>query len=364
MKSRISLYISSNSAFEKHINSEIYHYFYKITNCISNKYYYGIHSTNNLYDGYKGSGTALRTAYKKYGIDNFRMDILLFFNTREEAAEYESKIVNAELITDSNCYNIIQGGFNSYITNNSNSNYDHNLGKIWINNSIKNKIIDPKDLDNYLNNGWKLGEIHKSTKDKRVVSKPGYSDRFIYKEELQNYISGGWILKGTSRNKGKKSFAKNQIWITDGSRQKRINKEELSKYTETGWTKGVIQKTNKGRVRINNGIIEKIIDKTAVNSYINDGWSIGSLYIPGMLNKMNIHRDTENKIINKADLASYIKMGWSIGKYSETKPQYNLGKIAVYKDGVTRMIYKNDLQKYLKLGWSKGCFKKIKSSLS
>lgn len=356
------MYISSNSMFETYMNSEIYHYFYKITNCISNKYYYGIHSTNNLYDGYKGSGSALRNAYKKYGIDNFRMDILLFFKTRNEAAEYENKIVNAELLTDSNCYNIIQGGFNSYISNNSDSNYDHNLGKIWINNSIKNKVIDPKELDNYLNNGWNLGEIHKSTKDKRVVSKPGYSNRFIYKEELQTYINDGWILKGKSRNKGQKSFAKNQIWITDGNCQKRINKEELSKYTEVGWIKGVSQKTNRGRVRINNGVIEKIIDKNTVSSYINDGWSVGSLHTPGMLNKMNIHRDKENKIINKNELSIYISDGWSIGKYCETKPQYNLGKIAVYKDGITRMIYKDDLQQYLNLGWTKGCFKKLRLS--
>ena len=49
-----------------------YHYFYKITNNLNNHYYYGIHSTDNLDDGYMGSGTRLRYAYEKYGIEGLK----------------------------------------------------------------------------------------------------------------------------------------------------------------------------------------------------------------------------------------------------------------------------------------------------
>jgi hypothetical protein len=48
-----------------------YNYFYKITNNINNHFYYGIHSTDNINDGYMGSGRRLNRALKKYGIANF-----------------------------------------------------------------------------------------------------------------------------------------------------------------------------------------------------------------------------------------------------------------------------------------------------
>ena len=88
----------------------MYHYFYKITNNINGHFYYGIHSTDNLDDGYMGSGRYLRRAYKKFGIENFSKEIVKFFENREDCANFEKEIVTEELVNDSNCYNISLGG--------------------------------------------------------------------------------------------------------------------------------------------------------------------------------------------------------------------------------------------------------------
>lgn len=89
-----------------------FYYFYKITNTINGKFYYGVHETDNLNDGYMGSGIAIRKAYKKYGIENFQKEILNFFNNSEEMYAYEEKIVTNELVNNQQCYNMIIGGRN------------------------------------------------------------------------------------------------------------------------------------------------------------------------------------------------------------------------------------------------------------
>ena len=87
-----------------------YNYFYKIVNNINGHFYYGIHSTDDLNDGYMGSGIKLHKAFEKYGIENFSKEILKFFDTRDEAVLYEEEIVNEELVYDRTCYNIARGG--------------------------------------------------------------------------------------------------------------------------------------------------------------------------------------------------------------------------------------------------------------
>jgi hypothetical protein len=98
-------------------NRHQYHFLYKTTNLLNNKYYIGVHSTYNLDDGYLGSGTKLRRSINKYGKENFKIQILEFFENRDELVEAEKRMVTESLVADKMCMNLKpggSGGFNEY----------------------------------------------------------------------------------------------------------------------------------------------------------------------------------------------------------------------------------------------------------
>lgn len=87
-----------------------YHFIYKTTNLLSGKYYIGMHSTDDLNDGYLGSGTLLRRSLNKYGKENHSIEILEFLNSREELVAREKDIVSLQEIAKKECMNLKVGG--------------------------------------------------------------------------------------------------------------------------------------------------------------------------------------------------------------------------------------------------------------
>lgn len=67
----------------------MYGIIYKITNLISGKIYVGQHKTQNIDDGYLGSGKLIRRALDKYGKENFSKEILEIVDSRDDANRLE-----------------------------------------------------------------------------------------------------------------------------------------------------------------------------------------------------------------------------------------------------------------------------------
>ena len=83
---------------------------YKTTNTINGKYYLGKHQTNNLEDGYLGSGILLINAIKKYGRDSFIKEILFVFDNEVDMNAKERELITEEIVRSKKTYNKGIGG--------------------------------------------------------------------------------------------------------------------------------------------------------------------------------------------------------------------------------------------------------------
>ena len=152
-----------------------YHFTYKTINLINSKYYFGVHSTNNLNDGYLGSGTNILKAIQKYGKENFKLIILEHYESRDEANKAEFILVDKTVVSDINSYNMIVGGQDSYMLNKV-----HSLLTIRkLSNATKGKIRSPEtrakmSLSKMGNkNPWYNKQLSDSIRAKMSLSRQG-----------------------------------------------------------------------------------------------------------------------------------------------------------------------------------------------
>lgn len=103
-------YINKTYIIMRRASRRKYHFIYKTTCIITNKFYCGMHSTDNLDDGYLGSGRKLWYSINKHGKENHKIEILEFLETREELKNKEAEIVNENLLNDPLCMNLKLGG--------------------------------------------------------------------------------------------------------------------------------------------------------------------------------------------------------------------------------------------------------------
>lgn len=240
-----------------------YHLVYKTTNLINNKIYIGAHSTNHIDDGYMGSGKMLQYAIKKYGVENFKREILYVCASPEEMFEKEKEIVTEEFISLPNVYNIVTGGFGGF--NKGSRNLKH------ITNAETGEVIavDKIKLNDFLDNGWMLGGVEPSNKGKIYVYKDDKRKAIDY-SDTEFYLNNGW-LRGY-----KESPTKGKIWIYNQKDNKYslCSVDDLDIYLSNGWIK---KKWSPSKCWINNGINNKRVNEVEIENFISNGWVTGRL---------------------------------------------------------------------------------------
>ena len=287
-----------------------YHYFYKITNNINGNFYYGIHSTDNLNDGYMGSGTRLHKAYDTFGIENFTKEILKFFDTRKELSEYEAAVVTEHLVADMNCYNSILGGENggTYRT----ATVKNKLGEVW-----QLPCNDPR---------IQSGEFVGVTKE-NITCFDSNSNTFVH------------ISKTEYDNNPERycSILNNNIIVLDllSKTTVMISKDEY--YSDQKQYVG----QNKGKILVKNKrgecFLTDVNDSRIQSGEVTLFWK-GRKHRPETIAKQ---KDTMKQ-----------------NKHQQGNKNSQSGTCWVIKDGISKKIHKTELDTYINNGWIKG--RKIK----
>lgn len=200
-----------------------YHYIYKTTNNVTGKYYFGMHSTDNLEDSYLGSGRRLRYSINKYGKENHKKEILEYVENREKLIEREKEIVNLNEIAKEDCMNLMIGGKGGFVSETA-----IKKGAYTTNTKYKHKKREwgiKAGKSNYIKNG-----VHKNFIEKRY----DWTDKkHSEKTKLKMSESHKKIHEGLNNSQY------GTCWITNGTDNKKIYKGDT---IPNGWKLGRIMK--------------------------------------------------------------------------------------------------------------------------
>lgn len=207
-----------------------YHYIYKTTCIITNKFYIGMHSTDNLEDGYIGSGKRLWYSINKHGKDNHVCEILEFLPNRSSLKAKEKEIVNEELIGDKMCMNLSLGGEgghgSTFLTK-------EQLSKGGKNGAASRKLLRETDPEYAKRNSESISKsLYKAIQEGRRV--PVQWGKWTGKSHTDDAIQRmKESKKGHGMGESNSQYGK--CWITNEIESKKINKGDT---IPEGWRLG------------------------------------------------------------------------------------------------------------------------------
>lgn len=215
-----------------------HHFIYKTTNLLNGKFYVGMHSTDNLEDGYFGSGKILNYSVSKYGLENHQIEILEFLPSREELKKRESEVVNEELLKHPLCMNLKFGGEGGW---------DHiNHGEVWfgVGNLANSEVHHKTQLSR--NRRFQNDELYRA----KVINHCAVMTECSKRNNPNGTFLGKSHSEETkqkmrkSKNVGDANSQFGTCWIFNDFEKtnKKVKLEELQLWLDKGWTKGRKQK--------------------------------------------------------------------------------------------------------------------------
>jgi len=200
----------------------LFYTIYKITNKVNGKTYTGMHKTDNLDDGYMGSGKLIKRAIAKHGIENFVKEIIHIFDNEEDMKNKEKEIV----VLDETTYNLCPGGHGGFGYINQND--------------LSGAIAGGKSSYKKHPEHWETIKLlgADSEKSKRIAKRGHEEGWFGFRNRTHKDETKEKMSIAASKRVGELSSQYGTCWVTNGSDSKKIRKEELDSWTSKGYYKG------------------------------------------------------------------------------------------------------------------------------
>jgi len=199
-----------------------YHYIYKITRVDgSGKYYIGMHSTDDLDDGYFGSGTLLAKSIKKHGKENHSKQIIEFLPSREALKLREKELVNEELLGDKQCMNLMPGGEGG--GNFKDAQHQARCTAAACEALEKRMLADP---------------MHGKRRAAHLGKFAGWKDRDTPRFAGLKHTDATKQKMRKTKNVGEANSQFGTCWITDGMKPIKIQKDQTAEYLSRGYRLG------------------------------------------------------------------------------------------------------------------------------
>lgn len=240
----------------------MYGYIYKTTNLVNHKFYIGQHKSKAFDKSYFGSGILILKAFEKYGIDNFKCELIEECDSKQTLNERE-KFWIKKLKPQ---YNISIGGNGG------------NLGEI-----INKKISETLKIH------WKTGKIvhHPNSGFKKgyIPWNKGKEGTFKGKHHTKKARQ-----KMSERMKGRTISLEQRMRHSEKMKGHFCSEKTRQKMSEHAATRNPIVK-EKARINrmknlkkkrwMTNGKEDKLIILEEVNIFLNNGWRIGRIKARG-----------------------------------------------------------------------------------
>lgn len=193
---------------------------YRITNLVNGKTYIGQHKYKELNDYYMGSGVLLKRAQRKYGIENFKKEILYAnIQYQDTADSVEMYAIAKERSVGKAEYNIANGG------NCTGTVSDETRKKL--SDSHKGKRLSEETKR-------KITEANKGKhKGKKFPNRKRISDES--RKRISDALKGrtiSWGSKISASNKGKKMSEEAKKKISESSKGRQHSEETRKKLSE------------------------------------------------------------------------------------------------------------------------------------